>query len=403
MYKKLLFTGASLIIGLFVGMGGTTALAEKTTNTHSVEVRTNEISLPLSPSLAYEAPTLPEYNEKDKADIKVIIIEIFNDLLAKGTLKGAKGDTGMRGEKGDSGIPLPSSSSGGFQPALLMGASVIDTGTFFAATNLSSDNITSTSGNIDDLTLNQNLSVVGTSQLATVTATTLEVETITSSSGAYLSEGGAWVNASSKSLKENFATTSEEEILTTLDTLPLYTWNYKNESTSTRHLSPVAEDFYSAFKLGGERGEKSISTIDPAGIALVAIQGLNKKFKALADYSWMIEGWKKLGIEMRERFIGVENFMAKNISTEHLEIGSPAEATGIVIYDQKTQTPICISVENGVLQLMSGKCGDVPLAISTQEITIINEPTATTSLVISETNENIALLNSTSSDMTIQN
>jgi hypothetical protein len=39
----------------------------------------------------------------------------------------------------------------------------------------------------------------------------------------------------------------------------------------------MAQDFYSAFKLGPD--ERKIATIDTSGVALAAIQGLNEKLE----------------------------------------------------------------------------------------------------------------------------
>ena len=45
-------------------------------------------------------------------------------------------------------------------------------------------------------------------------------------------------------------------------------WNYKGSDET--HIGPIAEDFYRIFGVGVD--EKSISTIDPSGVALAAIQ-----------------------------------------------------------------------------------------------------------------------------------
>ena len=47
-----------------------------------------------------------------------------------------------------------------------------------------------------------------------------------------------------------------------------------------RHLGPVAQDFYRAFRLGGD--DRHISTIDAEGVALAAIQALHQENRALA-------------------------------------------------------------------------------------------------------------------------
>ena len=43
------------------------------------------------------------------------------------------------------------------------------------------------------------------------------------------------------------------------------------------HMGPVAQDFYAAFHLGGS--DTTITTVDPDGVALAAIQGLNQKLE----------------------------------------------------------------------------------------------------------------------------
>ena len=44
-----------------------------------------------------------------------------------------------------------------------------------------------------------------------------------------------------------------------------------------RHLGPVAQDFRGAFGLGAD--DVSIASVDEAGVALAAIQGLNAKLE----------------------------------------------------------------------------------------------------------------------------
>ena len=58
--------------------------------------------------------------------------------------------------------------------------------------------------------------------------------------------------------------------------LPLSSWNYKAD-TSTRHIGPMAQDFYAAFGVGPD--DKHIATVDADGVALAAIQGLNQKLE----------------------------------------------------------------------------------------------------------------------------
>jgi hypothetical protein len=94
--------------------------------------------------------------------------------------------------------------------------------------------------------------------------------------GATLSNGGAWTNQSSRSLKHGFASVDPLAVLAKVTSLPITTWSYKN-SEEGRHMGPVAEDFKAAFDLAGDG--KSIGTVDADGVALAAIQGLNQKLE----------------------------------------------------------------------------------------------------------------------------
>ena len=84
--------------------------------------------------------------------------------------------------------------------------------------------------------------------------------------------GGSWNSVSDRNMKANFTAVNPREILRGVLGLPISTWNYKSQATSVRHIGPMAQDFFAAFKLG--EGDKTISTIDPDGVALAAIQGL---------------------------------------------------------------------------------------------------------------------------------
>ena len=95
------------------------------------------------------------------------------------------------------------------------------------------------------------------------------------SSGAHLTVGGVWTNASDANLKENFQPIDGEELLEKISDLPISQWNYKAESEAVTHIGPTAQDFKEAFGVGAN--DKTISTIDPSGIALAAIKELNNK------------------------------------------------------------------------------------------------------------------------------
>jgi len=69
---------------------------------------------------------------------------------------------------------------------------------------------------------------------------------------------------------------NSREVLDKVAALPLSKWNYKLDGSS-RHLGPMAQDFYAAFGVGPD--DKHITTVDADGVALAAIQGLNQKLE----------------------------------------------------------------------------------------------------------------------------
>lgn len=94
------------------------------------------------------------------------------------------------------------------------------------------------------------------------------------SAGVRLPKGsGSWETLSDRDSKANFAMVEPSEILQTLMTIPITTWNYKTQDPSIRHIGPMAQDLR-RFGLGED--DKHISTVDAEGIALAAIQGLNQ-------------------------------------------------------------------------------------------------------------------------------
>ena len=67
-------------------------------------------------------------------------------------------------------------------------------------------------------------------------------------------------------------------LLKKIDAMPITRWNYKTEPASMQHIGPMAQDFYSAFRLGTD--SLTISTADENGVTLAAVQALNRKLEA---------------------------------------------------------------------------------------------------------------------------
>lgn len=103
----------------------------------------------------------------------------------------------------------------------------------------------------------------------------------TSGSSAYLTSAGTWTNVSDRHKKENFTPLDETALLDRVDRLPITRWNYKGDPA--KHIGPVAQAFYRTFGLGDD--DKAISTLDPAGIALAAIQGISQRLNNATEVS----------------------------------------------------------------------------------------------------------------------
>jgi len=78
---------------------------------------------------------------------------------------------------------------------------------------------------------------------------------------------------SERESKENFSTVDPLRILDALSKIPIWSWNYRAQDPTVRHVGPVAEDFHTAFGLG--ENNTHISNVDVNGVALTAIQGLH--------------------------------------------------------------------------------------------------------------------------------
>ncbi|MBU1707996.1 tail fiber domain-containing protein, partial [bacterium] len=89
----------------------------------------------------------------------------------------------------------------------------------------------------------------------------------------------AWEVLSDSTKKTNRRAVNTQEILTKVAQLPIEEWNFKHQDSRNTHIGPMAQDFYRLFGYGDD--DKSISTIDPDGIALAAIQELHKENQQL--------------------------------------------------------------------------------------------------------------------------
>ncbi|HUA64600.1 MAG TPA: tail fiber domain-containing protein [Alphaproteobacteria bacterium] len=82
---------------------------------------------------------------------------------------------------------------------------------------------------------------------------------------------------SDRNAKQDFASVNSQDVLARVAAMPITQWSFKTDS-GTRHMGPMAQDFYQAFALGSD--DKHIAVVDEGGVALAAIQGLNQKLEA---------------------------------------------------------------------------------------------------------------------------
>ena len=113
---------------------------------------------------------------------------------------------------------------------------------------------------------------------------------------------------SDRNAKENFAPLDAQDVLEKVLSLPVSLWNYKSESKDAKHIGPVAQDFQAAFQLN--RDDRHISIGDEGGVALAAIQGLNKK---------MQEGTSELRALLRTQQEQLEAFKAEIAELKHAD------------------------------------------------------------------------------------
>lgn len=99
----------------------------------------------------------------------------------------------------------------------------------------------------------------------------------TPTSGVRLAPGsGTWESLSDRAAKTNLTAVDSRAVLDRLMNLPITVWSYKTEDPSIRHIGPAAQDFH---QFGVGTDEHYISTLDEAGVALAAIQGLYQSLR----------------------------------------------------------------------------------------------------------------------------
>jgi hypothetical protein len=92
-----------------------------------------------------------------------------------------------------------------------------------------------------------------------------------------LTIGGNLTELSDRDQKENIVPVDPQELLERVAELPIAEWSRKGDESATRHVGPMAQDFYESFGLGTD--ERHLAAVDTSGIALGAIQGLHEQLQ----------------------------------------------------------------------------------------------------------------------------
>ncbi|MFZ2038579.1 MAG: LamG-like jellyroll fold domain-containing protein [Minisyncoccia bacterium] len=216
---------------------------------------------------------------------------------------------------------------------------------------------------------------------------------VSSSDWVNSSDSTAW-NPSSRSVKENFTQLDKQDILNKISSLDMTQWNYIAQDDGIKHIGPIAEDFYALFGLGGT--DKAISTIDPAGIALVGIQALNKNLQyifgttsieSLANSTTTLETYTVTDLfagMVKSALNKLSSIFVEEINTNKINLGSTEKPSGLTIYDKTTKQPFCMMVDNGSVVTTAGVCTDTVEASTEVYTPIVSEeeeaatPTETT-------------------------
>jgi hypothetical protein len=115
---------------------------------------------------------------------------------------------------------------------------------------------------------------------------------------------GVFNCTSSRATKENFALVSGEDILSRLRKVPVSTWNYITEGQQSRHIGPMAEDFYTAFRLGTT--DKAIGIQDAVGVSLAAVKALDERTAELQKKSAEVEQLRAQVNTLEQRLAALE-------------------------------------------------------------------------------------------------
>jgi hypothetical protein len=88
--------------------------------------------------------------------------------------------------------------------------------------------------------------------------------------------GSSWNVISDRARKENFLGVDGEDVLSRIRSLPVTTWQYRDEQDrAVRHIGPMAQDWHRAFGFSPDATTINMSDFD--GVNLAAVQALEQR------------------------------------------------------------------------------------------------------------------------------
>lgn len=128
---------------------------------------------------------------------------------------------------------------------------------------------------------------------------------------AKLTTGGVWTNASDERIKDQKTQLDKEDILAKINALKIERWHYLADAENITHIGPYAQDFYKQFQVGDD---STISTIDPAGVALIGIQALSIQQESTTDQLEMLTAENALLRQQLDNLSAIVGALQQDVS-----------------------------------------------------------------------------------------
>lgn len=93
---------------------------------------------------------------------------------------------------------------------------------------------------------------------------------------------------SDRNLKEGFRPVDADAVLEGVVSLPITGWRYRDDPRAAPHVGPMAQDFHATFGVGVD--DRFIAQVDGDGVALLAIQALERRVAALVEEDVALRG-----------------------------------------------------------------------------------------------------------------